>query len=96
MEVSKRNTDLMRMIDEAGSELGDFAMWPDSEIAKTSADNALKGLAKAFKNSGYPYGFVYLSMIQIASVVYSNTVNRDIKVTGLKLAWQKIAELLDK
>jgi enhancing lycopene biosynthesis protein 2 len=94
MEISARNTKLMELINDVAGDMADLAKWPDSEATKTTADNKIKLLKKAFHESGYPNGFIYLSMIQIAANAYGEAISRDIKPSGLKIAWLKIGELL--
>jgi hypothetical protein len=58
---------------------------PDSEATRTTADNSIKLLRKAFADSGYPHAFLYMSMLQIAADVYSENVRRsEIKPQALK------------
>jgi hypothetical protein len=90
-----RNLKMVELIDRAGSAMGDLAKWPESEATRESADNLIKMLRKTFKEDSYPRGFLFMAMCQIAHDLYSNTLNRDIKQSGLRNAWMKIGELLD-
>jgi hypothetical protein len=95
MEISQRNKELMRRINECGDDLGDVITWPDSESTNATVDNQIKVLKKLFKENGYPYGMIYLSMIHMAAIAYSATTNRDgVRHDGLKNAWLKIADIL--
>ena len=60
---------------------------------KTTADNSIQLLRKTFVESGYPHGFLYMAMIQIAGDAYME--NRDgVTPQSLKQAWIKIGDLL--
>ena len=95
MEITHRNVSLIRLIDEISSKLADLAVWPESNITREGVDSDIKLLRKAFREDGYPQAFLYMAMCQIAHDVYSSTVNRNVKKTGLQASWMKISELLD-
>ena len=95
MEATVRNKKLADLIVEAGSVMGDLARWPDSEATKKTAENNIKILRKTFKEDSYPRAFLYLAMLQIAHDIFADTVNREVKVVGLKNAWMQLADLLD-
>ncbi len=95
MEISQRNRELMRRIGECGDDLGDVVTWPESASTNTTVDNQIKVLRKLFKENGYPYGMIYLSMMHMASVAYGATINREgVTLEGFKKAWIKLADLL--
>ena len=103
---SHRNVTLMSLIGEVGGHVADLVRWPDSQATKTTLDNSMTLLRKAFKENGYPHAFTYMAMLQIASDAYSHcagdvacareTVNGDVRPQALKQAWIKIGDLLYK
>ena len=93
--TSQRNVTLMDLVSQVGSDIGALVRWPDSEATRTTADNSINLLRKAFRESGYPHAFLYMAMLQIAADAYSESVH-DCKSQSLKQAWIKIADLLGK
>jgi hypothetical protein len=90
-----RNMKMVDLINEAGSAMCDLAKWPESEATRESAENLIKILRKTFKEDSYPRGFLFMAMCHIAHDLYSSSVHRDVKQSGLRNAWMKIGELLD-
>ena len=92
---STRNVTLLQMIASVGADISDLARWPDSEATKTTADNSIKVLRKAFQESGYPHAFLYMAMIQIAGDAYMEN-RQGTTPQSLKQAWIKIGDLLHR
>lgn len=92
---TQRNATLEKLIAEASDKLGDLAKWPDSEITLGEVNNAIKALRKTFKEDSYPRAFLYLAMCHIAHDIYGLATSREVKTSGLKLAWQKLGEMLE-
>ena len=93
--ITARNVTIMKLISDVGGDLADLARWPDSDATKTTVDNSIKMLKKALKDSGYPHGFTYMAMLQIAFMAYSDTMDREhMSTQSLKQAWVKAADIL--
>jgi len=93
--TSSRNVTIVKLIDSTGNRLADLARWPDSEATQLAADNAIKLLKKALKESAYPHSFTYMAMVQVAFTLYTDTVNREhVTTENLKRAWIKVADIL--
>lgn len=92
---SQRSITVERLIDDLGDKLGDYAKWQgSSQVTIDDANAMIKQLRKTFKDDSYPRGFLWLAMCHIANAIYVHTINRDVKVEGLRAAWMKIGELL--
>jgi hypothetical protein len=83
------------LIDDLSKHLSDGVKWPTSEATKEGVDVAMKALRKGFKEDHYPRVFLYFTIIHIASTIYEDTVNRDVKFENFKQAWIKLADLFE-
>ena len=90
-----RSITITKAIEAVAEALGNQAKWPDSETNRELVESALKDLRKTINVDSYPRVFVYLAMLHIASCIHHDIAHRDVKNSGLKQAWIKIADLLD-
>lgn len=93
--ASQRDLNFTKLIDRMASDLGNLVKWPDSEATKKEVELSTKALSKFIKADNYPDVIKYMVAVQIASGLFLEGVNRDVKFVNYKLAWNKIAELLE-
>jgi len=93
--ANQRSLNVTKLIDDCEARLSDLVKWPESEAIKKEVDVTVKALRKLFREDSYPDVFLYMTASKIATCLFFESVNRDVKLTNYKLAWLKLSELFD-
>jgi hypothetical protein len=91
--ISQRDKLIADRINQVGSCLEDVSRFPQSEACREKAEHAIKLLRKTFRDDSYPDIFLLLAMQYIAS--YMGAAYRDVTMSGRKIAWTMLANVLD-
>jgi hypothetical protein len=91
---SQRDKLIADRINDVSLSLEDLSRFPQSEACRERAQNAIKMLRKTFRDDSYPEIFLLLAMGYIANNIEGGMAYRNATMSGRKVAWTMLADVL--